>query len=60
MAKRRGNGEGSITKRKDGRWQAAVSIGVDENGKLKRKYFYANTKEEITNKFVEATNQKGV
>ena len=55
---RRSNGEGSITKRKDGRWQAAVSVGTDENGKLKRKYFYARTKEEVTTKLVEATNSE--
>ena len=27
MAKRRANGEGSIRKRKDGRWEAADTIG---------------------------------
>ncbi|MEW6770257.1 MAG: GTP 3',8-cyclase MoaA [Bacillota bacterium] len=37
MAKRRGRGEGSITKRKDGRWEAKASIGYDPGtGKLKR------------------------
>ena len=54
---RRSNGEGSITKRKDGRWQAAVSVGTDENGKPKRKYYYGKTKKEVAKKLAEATNQ---
>lgn len=60
MAKRKSNGEVSITKRKDGRWQDAVSIGNDDNGKIKRKYFYARNKEDVSTKLVEATDQKGV
>ncbi len=48
MAKRRGNGEGSITKRKDGRWQGYVTIGYDpETGKAKKKYFYGKTRKEV-------------
>jgi len=39
MAGRRGHGEGTITKRKDGRWEAKLDLGwVD--GKRKRKAFY--------------------
>lgn len=37
----RGHGEGSITERKDGRYQVAISL---ENGK--RKYYYASSKKE--------------
>ncbi len=37
MSKRRGNGEGSICKRKDGLWQCQVTTGFDDNGKPKRK-----------------------
>ncbi|NLX92159.1 MAG: site-specific integrase [Firmicutes bacterium] len=49
MAKRRGNGEGSITKRKsDGRWQGYVTVGYDvETGKPKKKYFYGKTRKEV-------------
>ena len=27
---RRGNGEGTIYKRKDGKWTAQITVGVDE------------------------------
>ena len=51
MAKRRGNGEGSITKRKDGRWQGSILIGYDlETGRPKRKYFYSRTRKEVQEK----------
>jgi integrase len=51
MSKKRGNGEGSISKRKDGRWQASISIGRDpETGKLKRSYIYGKTRKEVGDK----------
>ena len=40
MNKKRGAGEGSVTQRKDGLWQGAVTIGRNKNGTQKRKYFY--------------------
>ncbi|MGI6308449.1 MAG: tyrosine-type recombinase/integrase [Dethiobacteria bacterium] len=56
MAKRRGSGEGSITKRKDGRWQGSVLVGYDlETGKPKRKYFYGRTRKEVQEKVNGAT-----
>ncbi len=39
---RRGNSEGTITKRKDGRWEARISL---PNGK--RKSFYGRTRQEV-------------
>lgn len=42
---RRGHGEGSITQRKDGRYQAALTL---ENHK--RKYFYGKTRKEVQDK----------
>lgn len=33
-------GTGSISKRKDGKWQGRVNLGTDINGKRKQKYFY--------------------
>ncbi|HJT56201.1 MAG TPA: site-specific integrase [Ktedonobacteraceae bacterium] len=42
---RRGHGEGSITRRKDGRYQAAITL---ENHK--RKYFYGETRKEVQDK----------
>jgi hypothetical protein len=44
---RRSNGEGSITRRKDGRWQAAYTV----NGK--RKYLYGRTRKEVAGKLRE-------
>jgi integrase len=55
MAKRRGNGEGSITKRKDGRWQGYVTVGYDpETEKPKKKYFYGKTRKEVQEQVNEA------
>lgn len=34
------------TKRKDGRWQARISLGKKPNGKWEYKYFYGSTEEE--------------
>lgn len=42
------NGEGSIVKRKDGRWQGSACIGRDKDGKLIRKYFYGKTRKEVS------------
>jgi integrase len=46
---KRGQNEGSIYKRKDGRWAAAVSLGY-QNGKLKRKTLYGKTRKEVQDK----------
>ena len=46
MAQRREKGTGSVCKRKDGRWQSRVILGVNQDGKPDRKYFYGNTKGE--------------
>ena len=37
MAKRRKAGEGTLTKRKDGRWEARVVVSYDEKGMPKTK-----------------------
>jgi integrase len=42
---RRGHGEGSISQRKDGRYQAAITL--DNH---KRKYFYGKTRKEVQDK----------
>ena len=44
---RRGNGEGSIYQRQDGRWTASLTIGIDRKGKTKRKYIYGTTRGEV-------------
>jgi len=46
MAKRRGKGEGSLQRRKDGRWAVTLSAGYREDGKLLRKTVYGATQEE--------------
>ena len=58
MAKRRGNGEGSIYKRPDGTWAGQVSVGYDPvTGKLKRKSFYGKTRKEVADKMAQALQE---
>jgi integrase len=50
----RGNGEGTIVKRKDGRWMGAVTTGTDpKTGNLKRKYIYGSKRKEVARKMTE-------
>ncbi|WP_317853780.1 tyrosine-type recombinase/integrase [Chakrabartyella piscis] len=55
MAKR-GQGEGSISKRPNGTWYARITLGRDENGKQKRKSFYGKTRKEVQEQMTEALN----
>ena len=49
--KRRGNREGSIYKRKDGRWCGQLKLGIDyTSGKTVRKYVYGATRREVADK----------
>lgn len=59
MAKRqkRGQGEGSIYKRKDGRWAGVINLGY-QDGKLRRKIFYGDTREEVRGKLVAALSDQ--
>ena len=50
---RKGHGEGSITRRKDGRYQGAITL---ENHK--RKYFYGETRKEVQDKVNTALYQQ--
>jgi integrase len=56
MARKRANGEGSISKRKDGLWMAKATI----NGE--RVSFYGKTQGEVKNKLADALEQvrKGI
>jgi integrase len=47
---RRGSGEGSIFKRADGTWTGMVQLGVDENGKRRRRSVYGRTRAEVQRK----------
>lgn len=53
MAGKRGNNEGSITKRKDGRWMARASL---PNGQ--RKAFYGRTRDEVAKKLTAALGDR--
>ena len=51
MAKKRVNGEGTIGKRKDGRWEARYIAGRDpETGKQIRKSILGKTQAEVRTK----------
>lgn len=44
MAKRRGKGEGTISRRSDGRWQGRVDMGRGPDGARQRKVVYGDTR----------------
>jgi len=50
MAKRRANGEGSIYKRKDGRWEGRFTVGYREDGRQIFKNVLAKTQAECKEK----------
>lgn len=50
MAKRRGNGEGSVYRKENGAWCAVLTVGFDTNGKRRRRYLYGRTKAEVLDK----------
>ncbi|HVB59951.1 MAG TPA: site-specific integrase [Ktedonobacteraceae bacterium] len=52
MAKRRGHGEGSIYRRKDGRWAASLTVAYGT-----RKYFYGATQKEVQEKLRQAQRE---
>jgi integrase len=55
MPKKRGNNEGSISRRRDGRFMARITIGRDPStGKLKRTYFYGKTRKEVADQMARA------
>ncbi len=47
---KRANGEGTISKRKNGTWEAKYCVGKDENGKLIRRTVYGKTQAEARKK----------
>jgi integrase len=48
--KRRGKGEGSIFRRKDGRWCGFVTLGYTPDGRQKKRWVYGRTREEVASK----------
>jgi integrase len=57
MAGRRGNGEGSITKLKNGLWMGRVTVGRKKDGKLDRKSLYGSTRAEVSAKMIALQNE---
>ncbi len=53
MTKRRAPGEGSIRKRKDGRWEASITIGHTDRGNPRRLFVYARTRTKVLEKLDE-------
>ena len=56
MSKKRGNGEGSITKRKDGRWMARYTVHTAKGPK--RKHIYGRTRQEVAEKLSRAVSDQ--
>jgi integrase len=56
-ATRRGKNEGSIYQRKDGKWCGQVHLGYDKEGKLKRKFFFGVSREEVALKVAEMSTE---
>ena len=52
MARRRGNGEGSITRRKDGRWEARYTAHTASGPK--RRVIYGRTRKEVADRLARA------
>lgn len=60
MANRRGNGEGSITKRKDGSWMGRLMVGRKSDGKPNIKCIYGKTRKEVQEKLIALANSVNV
>lgn len=50
MPKRRSNGEGTLRRRTDGRWELTVMLGFTEHGSRLRKTFYGKTQKDAKEK----------
>lgn len=58
MAKKRGAGEGTIFRRNDGRWTAAITVGHDPSGKQIRKSVYGKSRTEVQQKLTRLQSQR--
>jgi integrase len=58
MAKRRENGEGSITRLENGSFMGRICLGYKEDGKPNRKSVYGKTKSEVVKKLQELSLSK--
>ena len=56
MSRKRGNGEGTITRRKNGGWMAQYTVYTAEG--RKRKTIYGNTRAEVGGKLTRALSDR--
>jgi integrase len=56
VSRKRGNGEGSITKRKDGCWMARYTVHTTEGPK--RRHIYGRTRQQAATKLAQATSDQ--
>jgi integrase len=54
---KRGNSEGTVARRKDGRWHARLSLGW-KDGRRQRKHFYGSTEGEVRQKLLDARHDQ--
>jgi integrase len=47
MPKRRAHGEGTVVRRRDGRWAGALVVGRDSSGRVVRRWVYGRTQQEV-------------
>lgn len=47
MPKRRAHGEGTVVRRRDGRWAGALVVGRDPSGRVVRRWVYGKTRQEV-------------
>ncbi len=59
MANKSANGRGTIRKRPDGRWEARLTLSVDQKtGKQKQRSFYGKTQKEVKDKLTAAIKDR--
>ncbi len=58
MAKKRPDGEGTVSQRADGRWMARLSIGHDAGGKVQRATVYGSSQAEVVAKLQALRQQR--
>jgi integrase len=56
LSRKRGNGEGSITKRKDGRWMARYTVHTAKGPR--RRHIYGRTRQEVAAKLTKAMTDR--
>lgn len=57
MTNRRGSGEGAIYQRADGKWVAALDLGLSDSGKRQRRVYYGRTHTEARTKLLTAQRE---